>query len=155
MAVSTVVTKIDDQGPWAWIGALVLSFILFWPAGLALLAFLMWSGRMGCRTDRWGGRGITRLHDAWQEQKRRWREGDETTTSTSGNRAFDEYRVETLRRLEEEEREFHDFLARLRQAKDRQEFDDFMTDRRRNSETGNRDAGSRGAGNAGPEPAGA
>ena len=30
--------------------------------------------------------------------------------ATSGNRAFDEYRTETLRRLEEEQREFRDFL---------------------------------------------
>ena len=46
------------------------------------------------------------------------------------NRAFDEYREETLRRLEEEQREFHDFLARLRRAKDKAEFDQFMSERR-------------------------
>lgn len=49
---------------------------------------------------------------------------------SSGNAAFDEYRLETLRRLEEEEREFRDFLERLRLAKDRAEFDQFMTDRK-------------------------
>jgi class 3 adenylate cyclase len=36
----------------------------------------------------------------------------------------------TLRRLEEEQREFHDFLARLRMAKDKAEFDQFMAERR-------------------------
>jgi Protein of unknown function (DUF2852) len=41
-----------------------------------------------------------------------------------------EYREETLRRLEEEQREFHDFLARLRMAKDKAEFDQFMAERR-------------------------
>jgi hypothetical protein len=45
---------------------------------------------------------------------------------TSGNRAFDEYRMETLRRLEEEQTEFRDFLDRLRHAKDKEEFDQFM-----------------------------
>ena len=45
---------------------------------------------------------------------------------TSGNRAFDEYRSETLRRLEEEQQEFKDFLVRLRHAKDKEEFDQFM-----------------------------
>jgi hypothetical protein len=45
---------------------------------------------------------------------------------TSGNRAFDEYRMETLRRLEEEQTEFKDFLERLRHAKDKEEFDQFM-----------------------------
>ena len=49
---------------------------------------------------------------------------------SSGNRAFDEYRTETLRRLEEEQREFHDFLGRLRMAKDKAEFDQFMAERR-------------------------
>jgi hypothetical protein len=49
---------------------------------------------------------------------------------SSGNRAFDDYRSETLRRLEEEQREFREFLDRLRLAKDKAEFDQFMTDRR-------------------------
>ena len=47
---------------------------------------------------------------------------------TSGNRAFDEYRAETLRRLEQEQGEFQDFLARLRSAKDKTEFDQFMAE---------------------------
>ena len=49
---------------------------------------------------------------------------------SSGNRAFDDYREETLRRLEDEQREFRDFLARLRMAKDKAEFDQFMAERR-------------------------
>lgn len=47
----------------------------------------------------------------------------------SGNQAFDEYRAETLRRLEEEQQAFQDFLARLRVAKDKAEFDQFMAER--------------------------
>ena len=50
--------------------------------------------------------------------------------ASSGNNAFDEYRAETLKRLEDEQREFKDFLGRLRFAKDRAEFDQFMADRR-------------------------
>ena len=45
------------------------------------------------------------------------------------NRAFDDYRAETLRRLEDEQREFKEFLKRLRVAKDRAEFDQFINDR--------------------------
>ena len=52
------------------------------------------------------------------------------TPPSSGNRAFDEYRTETLRRLEDEQREFKEFLERLRFAKDRSEFDQFMAERR-------------------------
>ncbi len=50
--------------------------------------------------------------------------------SGSGNRAFDEYRAETLRRLEDEEKEFKEFLNQLRFAKDKAEFDDFLANRR-------------------------
>ena len=49
---------------------------------------------------------------------------------SSGNRAFDDYRTETLKRLEEEQREFREFLDRLRFAKDKTEFDQFMAERR-------------------------
>ena len=56
--------------------------------------------------------------------------GGSRDAPSSGNRAFDEYRTETLRRLEDEQREFHDFLERLRFAKDKTEFDQFMAERR-------------------------
>ena len=56
--------------------------------------------------------------------------GDWFGSPSSGNRAFDDYRSETLKRLEDEQREFKDFLERLRFAKDRAEFDQFMTERR-------------------------
>jgi len=49
---------------------------------------------------------------------------------SSGNRAFDEHRTQTLQRLEEEQREFREFLKRLRMAKDKAEFDQFMAERR-------------------------
>jgi Protein of unknown function (DUF2852) len=50
--------------------------------------------------------------------------------TSSGSRAFDDYRVETLRRLEDEQREFKEFLERLRGAKDRAELDQFLNERR-------------------------
>ena len=53
-----------------------------------------------------------------------------TSSYSSGNAAFDEYRAETLKRLEEEEREFRAFLEKLRKAKDKAEFEQFMSDRR-------------------------
>jgi hypothetical protein len=48
---------------------------------------------------------------------------------SSENRAFDEYRADTLRRLEDEQREFKEFLQRLRVAKDRAELDQFLSER--------------------------
>ena len=48
----------------------------------------------------------------------------------TGNRAFDEYRGDALRKLEEEANEFRAFLERLRMARDRAEFDEYMKERR-------------------------
>jgi hypothetical protein len=120
-----IAARLDDIGKPAWIALMVLSFIIFWPLGLAMLAFLIGSGRMGC----WKHRGRWR-HDAFHEAANRWFTGDRP----SGNRAFDEYRAETLRRLEDEQREFKAFLDRLRFAKDKAEFDEFLADRRRRGE---------------------
>ncbi len=131
-----VAQKLDEWGLGAWIALMVLGFFIFWPLGLITLAFLIWSGRMGCshhamarwqskmermqeKVDRMRARMEGRAGYDWWGQPR-----------SSGNRAFDEYRQETLRRLEEEQREFREFLDRLRFAKDKTEFDQFMADRR-------------------------
>lgn len=47
----------------------------------------------------------------------------------SGNSAFDAYKADTLSRLEDEQTNFENFLERLREAKDKAEFDQFMEDR--------------------------
>jgi hypothetical protein len=125
--------RLDDIPRPAWIALVVVSFIVFWPVGLALLIYLKWSGRMFCshhgRYGRWygpdGREGRHEAREEWRAFKRRHRWGQ-----GSGNVAFDEYREETLRKLDEEQREFRDFLDRLRAAKDRAEFDDFMNERR-------------------------
>ena len=129
---------LDEIGKPAWIALMIVSFILFWPAGLVVLGFLIGSGRMGCwtnhRGERWQAR-MDRMQTRMQERAARWC-GPQSSTSTpsSGNWAFDEYRADTLRRLEEEQREFTEYLERLRRAKDKAEFDQFMADRRRRSE---------------------
>ena len=41
-------TWLDRQGKPAWIIAMVLGFIVFWPIGLALLGYMIWSNRMSC-----------------------------------------------------------------------------------------------------------
>ena len=124
--------KIDDYGKPAWIALMVLGFVLFWPIGLALLAYLFWSGRMGCGKNSGPGRWHFTRDESDRDRgprwgSKRWRAG------SSGNRAFDEYRDETLRRLEDEQREFTDFLERLRHARDKAEFDQFMEERARNA----------------------
>lgn len=54
---------------------------------------------------------------------------------TSGNSAFDAYKADTLRRLEEEQHAFEAFLQRLRDAKDKSEFDQFMDERAKTAAT--------------------
>ncbi|MGQ3672361.1 DUF2852 domain-containing protein [Xanthobacter sp. TB0136] len=118
--------KLDCYGRPAWIALVVISFIVWWPLGLAILAYTIWSGRMcfGRKSGfrRWRENG----EDAVRSAFTRWSEA----MPSSGNSAFDEYRQDTLRRLEDEQKEFRSFLERLRQAKDKAEFDQFMAERR-------------------------
>ena len=133
---------LDDFGKPAWIGLTVLSFMLWWPLGLVVLGVLIGSGRMACWAQGGGTRWQRRMERMQQRMGRmqaaaeRWGcgAGGGRTRSATGNRAFDEYREETLRRLEDEQREFLEFLDRLRHAKDKVEFDEFMAERRRRSE---------------------
>ena len=129
-----LVTTLDDYGKPAWITATILGFVVWWPVGLGLLAYLIWSGRMGC-----GNKMHWKQH--FMQEARRFGGGvpggfgrfGGFGLRPTGNAAFDEYREETLRRLEEEAEEFQEFLGRLRKARDKAEFDQFMSERRAGS----------------------
>ncbi len=123
-----VAAKLDEYGKPAWIGVMILGFIVFWPIGLAILFYMIWSGRMGCSKyyTKHGGQGRW-----WNTEHKRHRHRRKNGGGrSSGNLAFDEYKEETLRRLEDEQKDFHDYLEQLRMAKDKTEFDQFMTDRK-------------------------
>lgn len=126
LGMSAMVARMDDFGSGAWIALMVVAFIIAWPVGLAILFYLIWSGRMGkSGLSSWKDRTA----DKWETKMNRWGMQAKAFAPT-GNAAFDEYRAETLKRLEEEADEFRAFLERLRMAKDRQEFEDFMSDRK-------------------------
>jgi hypothetical protein len=114
---------LEDMGRPARIILTVLAFWFWWPVGLATLAFILITRRQARRGQ-------------WQfpEQVGRFSRGF-SYAPPSGNRAFDEYRAETLRRLEEEQKEFVEYLDRLRQARDKAEFDQFMAERKRPART--------------------
>jgi hypothetical protein len=112
----------------AWVALVMVGLVVWWPLGLAILAYTIWRGKMGCCGI---GFGHWDSHAERRHEPRDWH----SQPTTSGNRAFDEYRAETLRRLEEEQLAFQDFLTRLRMAKDKAEFDAFMADRRARLET--------------------
>ena len=65
------------------------------------------------------------------EKKRKKCGNIRAAMKSSGNVAFDAYKADTLRRLEEEQDSFETFLQRLRHAKDKAEFDQFMAERAR------------------------
>ncbi len=122
-----------------WIAAMILGFIFWWPIGLILLFTGMWSKRMGTWACGPGWSGPQQ--GPWSGGSPPWagwksfvcgerRERPAPQAASSGNHAFDEYRAETLRRLEDEQKEFATFLERLRFAKDQAEFDQFMAERR-------------------------
>ncbi|MCH2163033.1 MAG: DUF2852 domain-containing protein [Marinovum sp.] len=103
---------LDARGKGAWIAAMVLGFVFFWPVGLALVIYMSFSNKWSC-----GGRKSHSMRTA------------HFAMSPSGNSAFDAYKADTLKRLQDEQENFEAFLERLRAAKDKAEFDQFMDER--------------------------
>ncbi len=105
---------------WTPIGvaAVVLGFAVWWPIGLATIGYILWGGSID-----------DVVNDTVNSVKGMARRPT-TTGGSSGNAAFDAYRAETLQRLEEEQIAFNEYVEKLRQARDREEFERFMAERR-------------------------
>jgi hypothetical protein len=120
----------------ATIALMVLGFIVFWPLGLAMLAYILFGERLqafkrdanekfdgfarSCRGGPWRNNGWGRHHNH----------------HSTGNMAFDDWRKAEIDRMEEERRkldemraEFDNYMRELRRARDKEEFDRFMRDR--------------------------
>lgn len=104
-------------GQWkGWeIAAMVAGFIVFWPLGLAMIVYKKWRG--GADRPSFDLRFGPLARD-------------------TGNVAFEAYKADEIRRLEEERQQlaaeqgaFEDFLDQLKRAKDREQFDAFMAGR--------------------------
>jgi hypothetical protein len=127
-------TACATRGRWSplTVIAMIGGFAIWWPIGLAVLAWIIWGDRFDRRSAR----------DAFQRMKGEFGGFARSNTAWSpstGNSAFDTYKAETLRRLDEERRRideearaFSEFMTNLRRARDQEEFDRFMADRRRN-----------------------
>ncbi len=113
---------LDQRGKWAWIAATVVGFIAFWPVGLALLFYMIWGKKMFGNACRHRGHHDRHFGRGWGNPAYR----------PTGNAAFDSYKAETLKRLEDEQEAFETFLQRLREARDKSEFDNVMDERARN-----------------------
>ena len=157
-------TNTVDNGPWnnnqgyrrcsRWhpleLAAMIVGFVVFWPIGLAILAlkiaqkkegypgdlFSYARDKVAAKSQSWSG------SQAWcGSWSGSWQSRGSAMRAT-GNSAFDDWRNAELARLEEErrklvqaEREFSEYLDRLRRARDREEFDRFMNERR-NAQSG-------------------
>ncbi|MCC2689077.1 MAG: hypothetical protein K0S21_1880 [Rhizobiaceae bacterium] len=115
----------------ATIALMVIGFMVFWPLGLAMLAYIIWGDRLeGFKRD------VNRATDGVFAGCRRktWK----AHRGGTGNVAFDDWREKELERLAQERRrldetlkEFDDYARELRRAKDQEEFDRFMSNRSR------------------------
>lgn len=122
----------------ATIAMMIIGFMLFWPLGLGMLAYILWGERLDTmKTD------INRATDGFAGNfnrsfgcrgRRSSRFGRNGSSARTGNVAFDDWREEEISRLEEERNkldemrhEFDEHLRELRRAKDQGEFDDFMS----------------------------
>lgn len=97
----------------------IVALNIFWPAGLALGIVLGWRG--GFIAHLGAGTGSTVQSVVPTAPNARG----------TGNASFDAYRIDMLTRLEQEQDKFEGFLGRLREAKDKTEFDRFMEERAR------------------------
>ena len=132
--------------------AMILGFIVFWPIGLAILGYKFWQSRYGgpdlqtLATDKWqDARTMMSSGQSWGcgRSARRWNR----FYSSTGNLAFDEWRTAELAQLEEErrkldeaQREFAEYVEAIRRAKDRDDFERFMAERRARQANGGSEA---------------
>jgi len=122
----------------ATIALMVIGFVVFWPLGLAMLAYIIWGDRLdGFKRD------VNRATDGifagcrrGSHRAARWGH----RSARTGNVAFDDWREKELERLDEERRkldemlgQFDEYARELRRAKDQEEFDRFMANRNKAS----------------------
>jgi hypothetical protein len=131
--------------------AMVLGFMMFWPIGLAVLGYKYWQSKMGgpdlqtvatgaFNNARSAVRGFQQGSGASWASSGAWATGSNWArgfTTATGNAAFDDWKSAELarleaerRRLEDAHREFAEWVETVRKAKDREEFDRFMNERR-------------------------
>jgi hypothetical protein len=115
----------------ATIALMVLGFVVFWPLGLAMLAYILFGEKLKTfKKD--ANDTVDGMCSAFKRGGRR-----SNWTHRTGNVAFDDWREAELARLDEERRkldemreEFDTYARELRRAKDQEEFDRFMRDRK-------------------------
>lgn len=106
----TFMQSLESVGKPIWIALMVAAFVWWWPLGIAILAYLVWTNRLGG----WSSMQPWTPH-FWG----------------SGNAAFDEHKADILKQLEQEQADFGNFIDDLKKAKDKAEFDQFVAQRQK------------------------
>ena len=99
----------------------IVALNVFWPAGVAIAIILAWRGGFAPTGPIAPPAGsVDEIAKSLIPT---------TAQKNSGNSSFDAYRQDLIDRLEVEQDNFENFLGRLRDAKDKTEFDQFMDER--------------------------
>jgi hypothetical protein len=128
MNTTATATRAAPRGRWTALNIvlMIIGFAVFWPLGLAMLAWIIWGDEIAAKAED--------IKGSFRSFSERAPSFGNAPFSGSGNAAFDDYRARELERLAEERRkldemraEFEGFLKELRRVKDQEEFDRFMS----------------------------
>ncbi|MEE9314539.1 MAG: DUF2852 domain-containing protein [Rhizobiaceae bacterium] len=116
------------------IAMMIFGFMIFWPLGLAMIAYITWGDRLDqFKAD---------VNKATDKASDMFSKGPSFKSAPTGNVAFDDWRETELKRLHEERMkldnmraEFDGYARELRRAKDQDEFDTFIASRAKNVTT--------------------
>ena len=132
--------RMCGRGRWTALNIvlMIIGFAVFWPLGLAMLAWIIWGDQIAGKAEEMKGH-----FNSFSERAQNFGSARGFRGRDTGNRAFDEYRAQELKRLDEERSkleamraEFESFLYDLRRVKDQEEFDRFMREFRNRTEGG-------------------
>ena len=124
------------------IAMMIVGFMIAWPLGLAVIAYIIWGDRLeafksdvNVATDKAAG-FFGNAKGGFNMGNGKFGGGFGQTFGQTGNVAFDEWREGELKRIEAERaklaearHEFDNYLRELRRAKDEEEFRLFMAER--------------------------
>ncbi|CAN5411507.1 hypothetical protein BH10PSE7_BH10PSE7_34470 [soil metagenome] len=105
------------KGRWTPLGivAVIAGFIVWWPLGLAAIAYILWGGSIDGLLDEC----IQKVRDVFAARP---------AAPFASSEPFEVYRDTTLGRLEAEQARRADYLRRLREASDRAAFDRILSE---------------------------
>jgi hypothetical protein len=131
MNTTATAPRYTSRGRWTALNIvlMIIGFAVFWPLGLAMLAWIIWGDEIGAKA-----RELKGQFRSFSERGPRFRQAEGFGfQGRTGNAAFDDYRAQELKRLDEERRkleamraDFEQFLGELRRVKDQEEFNGFM-----------------------------